>query len=92
VVAPLGGTVRTAAADGDRGNVVVLDHGNGIESRFHHLGDIAVKPGQRIAKGDTIGTVGSTGKSTGPHVHFEVRDNGEPIDPSGYVEAGGKAP
>jgi murein DD-endopeptidase MepM/ murein hydrolase activator NlpD len=92
VVAPLGGTVRSAALDGDRGNAVVLDHGNGLESRFHHLGDMAVAPGQTIAKGDKIGTVGSTGKSTGPHVHFEVRDQGEPIDPSAYVTASEGAP
>ncbi|MBK9259064.1 MAG: peptidoglycan DD-metalloendopeptidase family protein [Polyangiaceae bacterium] len=92
VVAPLGGRVRSAAADGDRGNAVVLDHGNGLETRFHHLGDVAVTPGQTIAKGDKIGTVGSTGKSTGPHVHFEVRDQGEPIDPSGYVSASETTP
>lgn len=85
VVAPWGGKVRSAAAEGDRGNAVVIDHGNGLETRFHHLGEMAVAPGQTIGKGDKIGTVGSTGKSTGPHVHFEVRDFGEPIDPTRYV-------
>lgn len=86
VVAPLGGKVRSAESDGDRGNAVVIDHGNGLESRFHHLGELAVSPGQTLTKGDKIGTVGSTGKSTGPHVHFEVRDFGEPIDPTQYVK------
>jgi murein DD-endopeptidase MepM/ murein hydrolase activator NlpD len=87
VVAPLSGKVRSAAAEGERGNAVVIDHGNGLESRFHHLGDLNVTPGQTITKGDKIGTVGSTGKSTGPHVHFEVRDLGEPIDPTQYASA-----
>ncbi len=85
VVTPLNGKVRSAAAEGDRGNAVVIDHGNGLETRFHHLGEMNVTPGQTIAKGDKIGTVGSTGKSTGPHVHFEVRDFGEPIDPTRYA-------
>lgn len=86
VVAPWGGKVRSAASDGDRGNAVVIDHGNGLETRFHHLGEMNVTQGQTIAKGDKIGTVGSTGKSTGPHVHFEVRDFGQPVDPTGYVK------
>ncbi len=85
VVAPLNGKVRSAAAEGDRGNAIVIDHGNGLETRFHHLGEMSVTPGQTITKGDKIGTVGSTGKSTGPHVHFEVRDLGEPIDPTRYA-------
>ncbi|HRI66988.1 MAG TPA: peptidoglycan DD-metalloendopeptidase family protein [Polyangium sp.] len=92
VVAPLGGKIRSAAAEGERGNAVVIDHGNGLETRFHHLGEMNVAPGQSIAKGDKIGTVGSTGKSTGPHVHFEVRDFGEPIDPTGYVKTNPPAP
>lgn len=86
VMAPLGGKVRSAGNEGDKGNAVVIDHGNGLESRFHHLGELNVTPGQTLAKGDKIGTVGSTGKSTGPHVHFEVRDFGEPIDPTQYVK------
>lgn len=86
VVAPLNGKVRSAANEGDRGNAIVIDHGNGLETRFHHLGEMTVQVGQTIAKGDKIGTVGSTGKSTGPHVHFEVRDFGEPIDPTHYAK------
>jgi murein DD-endopeptidase MepM/ murein hydrolase activator NlpD len=85
VVAPLAGKVRSAADEGDRGNAVVIDHGNGLETRYHHLGEMNVTPGQTITKGDKIGTVGSTGKSTGPHVHFEVRDLGEPIDPTRFA-------
>lgn len=91
VVAPLNGKVRSAAAEGDRGNAIVIDHGNGLETRFHHLGEMNVTPGQTITKGDKIGTVGSTGKSTGPHVHFEVRDFGEPIDPTRYATTGESA-
>lgn len=92
VVSPLNGKVRSAANEGDRGNAVVIDHGNGLETRFHHLGELHVQAGQTITKGDKIGTVGSTGKSTGPHVHFEVRDFGEVIDPTRYVKIGEKAP
>lgn len=91
VMAPLGGKVRSAGNEGDKGNAVVIDHGNGLESRFHHLGELNVAPGQTLAKGDKIGTVGSTGKSTGPHVHFEVRDFGEPIDPTQYVKTNSAA-
>jgi murein DD-endopeptidase MepM/ murein hydrolase activator NlpD/beta-lactamase regulating signal transducer with metallopeptidase domain len=92
VIAPLNGKVRSAANEGERGNAVVIDHGNGLESRFHHLGEMNVQAGQTIAKGDKIGTVGSTGKSTGPHVHFEVRDFGEPIDPTRYAKTSEKTP
>ncbi len=92
IVAPLDGTVEKAALEGDLGNVVVLKHKNGLETHFYHLGDIAVKPGQAISKGATIGSVGATGKVTGPHLHYEVLDNGEPIDPTPYVTSDKPAP
>ena len=85
VRAPLDGVVASAAEEGARGNVVVLDHGGGIQTRYHHLGEIAVRPGQPIGRGEVLGTVGVTGETTGPHVHYEVRDNGAPIDPSRYL-------
>jgi murein DD-endopeptidase MepM/ murein hydrolase activator NlpD/beta-lactamase regulating signal transducer with metallopeptidase domain len=87
IAAPLGGTVKSAAAEGDHGNVVVVDHGNGIETRFEHLGALLVTPGQTIARGAVLGAVGATGRVTGPHVHFEVRDNGEAVDPADYLGA-----
>jgi murein DD-endopeptidase MepM/ murein hydrolase activator NlpD/beta-lactamase regulating signal transducer with metallopeptidase domain len=85
ISAPLDGTVVKASADGDHGNVVVVRHRGGLETRYHHLGSIAVREGQRVTKNTAIGEVGSTGKSTGPHLHFEVRDLGTPIDPTPYL-------
>ena len=66
--------------------VVVLRHGEGLESRYHHLGDIAVRPGQRLSKGERLGSIGETGKTTGPHVHVELREHGVAIDPSPIVD------
>jgi murein DD-endopeptidase MepM/ murein hydrolase activator NlpD/beta-lactamase regulating signal transducer with metallopeptidase domain len=87
VAAPLDGVVVQAGDVGDQGRVVVIKHAGGIETRYHHLGSIEVEEGQRVARDDVIGTVGSTGKSTGAHMHFEVRDLGAPIDPTAYVGA-----
>jgi murein DD-endopeptidase MepM/ murein hydrolase activator NlpD len=86
VSAPLPGEVIFAEPDGDRGNVVVLRHGEGLESRYHHLGDIAVRPGQKLAKGERLGSIGVTGKTTGPHVHVELREHGVAIDPRPIVD------
>jgi Peptidase family M23 len=67
-----GGTVTWAKAAGTAGNMVTIDHGNGIVTRYMHMGKIDVKQGEKVAKGQRIGTVGNTGSSTGPHVHWEV--------------------
>jgi bla regulator protein BlaR1 len=85
VLSPLDGTVVSTEQDDRRGRVVVVRHRSGIETRYHHLDDVAVKAGDRVTRGDSIGTVGSTGVVTGPHVHFEVRDLGTPVDPGPYV-------
>lgn len=71
-VAPDGGIVRYAGSAGTAGNVVVIDHGNGVVSRLFHMEKVTVTEGAKVAKGQSIGTVGSTGSSTGPHVHWEV--------------------
>jgi murein DD-endopeptidase MepM/ murein hydrolase activator NlpD/Zn-dependent protease with chaperone function len=92
VSAPLDGTVVEAGAEGDRGNVVVIRHRGGLETRYHHLAAIDVQAGQRVKQSARLGTVGSTGVSTGPHVHFEVRDLGSPIDPAPYLAAPGSSP
>jgi murein DD-endopeptidase MepM/ murein hydrolase activator NlpD len=63
------------------GNVVVLDHGAGVSTVYAHLSSYSVRPGQAVARGEVIGRVGSTGWSTGPHLHFEVRQDGQPVDP-----------
>lgn len=87
VRAAFDGTIVRADPDaGGYGRLVVVDHGNGIESRYAHLSAIDVQPGQRVSRGETIGAVGSTGRSTGPHLHFEIRKDGEPIDPTSRVD------
>jgi len=80
------GEVTFAAYSGDYGNCVIIDHGYGIASVYGHNSSILVKVGQKVKKGDTIAKAGSTGRSTGPHVHFEVRIDDKPVDPSGFLE------
>ena len=76
------GVVVRAGKGGTYGNIVIVDHGGGLESRYAHLDSINVKVGQQLATGESVGTVGSTGRVTGPHLHFEVRRGGKAIDPS----------
>ncbi|MCJ2011612.1 M23 family metallopeptidase [Methylobacterium sp. J-076] len=82
------GVVTEADYAGGYGNMVEITHGHGLATRFGHLARIAVRPGQRIAAGDVIGYVGSTGRSTGAHLHYETRIDGEPVDPQRFLEAG----
>ncbi len=82
------GLVTEADYAGGYGNMVELAHGHGLATRFGHLARIAVRPGQRVAAGDVIGYVGSTGRSTGAHLHYETRIDGEPVDPQKFLEAG----
>jgi murein DD-endopeptidase MepM/ murein hydrolase activator NlpD len=86
--ATAGGTVISAGYNRGYGNMVEIDHGNGLTTRFAHLSKVLVKKGQTIAKGDTVGQTGSTGRSTGPHLHYEVRVNGRAIDPMTFIRAG----
>jgi murein DD-endopeptidase MepM/ murein hydrolase activator NlpD len=67
------------------GNVVYIDHGAGLTTRYGHLSQINVALGQTVIRGQTIGLVGSTGRSTGPHLHYEVRINNQPVDPKRYL-------
>ena len=82
IVASDGGTVTTAGVKGGYGNCVMIDHGNGYYTLYGHMSSIAVSVGQSVSKGDTVGYVGSTGVSTGPHCHFEIRFNGVCTDPA----------
>ncbi len=79
------GTVIYATWMGGYGNVVIIDHGRGISTLYAHQSRLAVGNGTRVARGQVIGYIGSTGLSTGPHLHFEVRLNGNPVDPLGYL-------
>ncbi len=79
------GEVLRAARNGKDGLVVVLRHDDGLETRYHHLHELSVSAGQRIEAGSAVGTVGSTGLSSGPHLHFELRRDGAPVDPEAYL-------
>ena len=79
------GTVTFAAYSGSYGYLVKVDHGNGVETWYGHTSKMLVKEGQAVKAGDTIALVGSTGNSTGPHLHFEVRINGEHVNPQKYL-------
>ena len=78
------GVVKTAGWESGYGNAIVIDHGYNYTTRFAHLSKILVTPGQRVNRGDLIGNVGNTGKSTGPHLHYEVRFKDEPQNPVNY--------
>ena len=81
VHAAAGGLVVFAGRGGGYGNLVQIDHGGGSETRYGHLSAITVGVGDRVAQGDVVGLIGSTGRSTGPHLHFEVRQDGRALDP-----------
>lgn len=78
------GTVLQVSHSGGYGNHVIVDHGNGLTSLYGHLYSISVVVGQHVNPGDTLGYEGSTGDSTGPHVHFEIRLNNQPVNPHLY--------
>ena len=80
-----GGVVVEAGWISGYGYTVIIDHGNGISTLYAHNSDVAVSPGQTVSKGQVVSYSGNTGGSTGPHLHFEVRINGEPTDPMGYL-------
>ncbi len=82
------GRVTIAGREGGYGNMVEINHGNGLASRYGHLSQIGVKVGQFVRIGETIGRIGSTGRSTGPHLHYETRVNGEAVDPQKFLRAG----
>ncbi len=86
--ATAGGKVISAGYNRGYGYMVEIDHGGGITTRFAHLSKIIAKKGQSVAKGDVVGNTGSTGRSTGPHLHYEIRVNGKAIDPMTFIRAG----
>ena len=84
------GTVTMAGWSGGYGNMVEVNHGNGLATRYGHLSKIDVTVGQSIRLGQVIGRLGSTGRSTGPHVHYETRVDGEAVNPSKFLDAGAR--
>jgi murein DD-endopeptidase MepM/ murein hydrolase activator NlpD len=85
VVAAAEGTVSFAGWKNGYGQVVEIDHGNGLTTRYGHLSKIETTVGQQLARGELLGRVGSTGRSTGPHLHYEVRINDMPVSPLAYL-------
>jgi murein DD-endopeptidase MepM/ murein hydrolase activator NlpD len=84
------GVVTSAGWAGGYGRMVEVDHGNGFSTRYGHLSRIDVKVGDRVKRGSVLGQTGSSGRSTGPHLHYEVRRNGDAIDPLAFLKAGMK--
>jgi murein DD-endopeptidase MepM/ murein hydrolase activator NlpD len=85
IIAPAHGMVSDVGNDIAHGKVVVIFHGFGMTSRFSHLSKVLVKTGQRVKRGDKIAEIGMTGKTTGPHLHYEVRLSGIPVNPMRYI-------
>ena len=88
VRATANGKVVSAGWSGGYGRMIEIDHGNGLSTRYGHLSEIGVKVGDQIKIGQVIGEVGSTGRSTGPHLHYETRIDGEAVDPQKFLRAG----
>jgi murein DD-endopeptidase MepM/ murein hydrolase activator NlpD len=88
VVAAAGGVVSNVAFVSEYGNIVDVDHDNGLTSRYAHLSKSLVRVGDVVMKGQNIAQVGSTGRATGPHLHFEVREKGIPLNPNKFLSLG----
>ena len=85
VVAPANGIVTEAGWKGGYGQMIEVDHGNGLKTRYGHLSKIEVEVGETLSRGQMIAFVGSTGRSTGPHLHYELRLNDRPINPRRFL-------
>ena len=92
IVAPAGGVVQRVTWETGYGNVLEIDHGDGIITKYAHCSKVVVRPGQKVKRGQTIANVGSTGLSTGPHVHYEIHVNGKVVDPLTFVLPDGAIP
>ena len=81
------GTVKFAGRQSGYGNVIIIEHALGTETRYGHLSKIRVQAGQKVSRGSQIGDMGNTGRSTGPHLHYEVRVNGNAVNPMSFIKA-----
>jgi murein DD-endopeptidase MepM/ murein hydrolase activator NlpD len=90
IMATAPGKVVVAEYNGGYGNMVEVEHANGLSTRYAHMSAISVTTGQMVKAGTVVGRVGTTGRSTGPHLHYETRINDEPVDPTRFLRAGGK--
>ncbi len=88
IYATADGVVSHAGWSSGYGRLIKIQHDFGIETRYAHLNSMDVRVGQRISRGDRIGTLGNSGRSTGPHLHYEVRESGNPVNPMNYIRAG----
>ena len=79
------GTVTYSGYKGSYGNLLIIDHGNGVQSYYAHCSALYVSAGQQVSENTSIAAVGSTGNSTGPHLHLEIRVNGNPVNPQNYI-------
>jgi murein DD-endopeptidase MepM/ murein hydrolase activator NlpD len=87
IAAPANGTIISAGYKGGYGNMVEIDHGNGLVTRYGHMSKVEAAAGDAVQRGQLIGYVGSTGRSTGPHLHYELRLNDKPINPRHFLPA-----
>ena len=90
ILATAPGTVIEAGRSGAYGIMVVVDHGMGIETRYAHLSRALVRVGDKVPAGKVVGLMGRTGRATGPHLHYEIRVDGRPLNPKPFIEAGAK--
>ena len=90
ILAAAGGVVSAAEYNAAYGNMLVIDHGNGLQTLYAHASKILVNVGQRVVRGQMIAKVGNSGLSTGPHLHYEIMRNGKPMDPLTFVMPAGK--
>jgi murein DD-endopeptidase MepM/ murein hydrolase activator NlpD len=86
--ATAGGVVVSAGWSGGYGRMVEIEHGHGLSTRYGHLSEIDVRVGQAVKTGQIVGRLGSTGRSTGPHLHYETRVEGDAVDPQKFLRAG----
>ena len=92
IVAPAAGRVIRVAVERGYGNVLEIDHGHGLVTKYAHCKRILVRPGQRVTRGQVVAAVGNSGLSTGPHLHYEIHQNGRVVDPLNYVLPDGAIP